>query len=239
MDEKLEKVLGKFKEELKQRLGDRLRGIVLYGSGARADFAPKRSDVNVLVALDKIEREALGKIGKVMKRYRAHRFATPIVVDKDYIERSLDVFPMEFLEMQRSHKIIYGEDLISELKVPKEALRVQLERELKQSLLWLRELLIEYPKVNRGLTNALMNASRSISAQIRALSFLLPGSQDQPQAVLETLEQKISARLDSLNWLSKLRSSEKMPKKSEIERHLPNLLYELDLLVKWVDNLGE
>jgi len=237
MDKKLEKILEKFKEEMKKELGEALHSIILYGSASRADFVPKRSDVNVLVVLNKIDRTLLAKIGKLMKRYRGYRFATPVVVDKDYIERSLDVFPMEFQEIQRNHKIIYGENLISGLKIAKEALRLQLERELKQSLLWLRELLIEYPKINRGLTNALMNLSRAIATQIRALSSLVSCSTENTLSIIASLGQKIGARLDSIGWLVSLRVKPKAPKKAEIQKQLSNLLEELNLLVQWIDEM--
>jgi len=237
MEEKTRKVLEKFKEELKGLLGENLKAIVLYGSGARGDFVPGKSDINLLLVLGQVDFGSLIKIGKMLRRYRAHRFASPVVVDPEYLKRSLDVFPIEFEEMKRHHQVIYGEDFISELEISHSDLRLQLEREIKQNLLWLRELIIEHPSLSRRFVQLLLNASRSLSSQIRALLLLMPGADEQELEPLARLEKLIGSQLPCLRWLVGLRERERAPKKAEVQNILPSLLEELEHLARWVDQL--
>jgi hypothetical protein len=55
-----------------------------------------------------------------------------------HIERSLDVFPIEFLDMMARHKVLIGHDPLTDIKVDLKNLRHQCESELKGKLLHLR-----------------------------------------------------------------------------------------------------
>jgi len=54
------------------------------------------------------------------------------------MQSSLDSFPIEFLNLKEHHQVVYGEDVLEGLQIPREALRLQCERELKGKLLHLR-----------------------------------------------------------------------------------------------------
>jgi hypothetical protein len=60
-------------------------------------------------------------------------------MDLAYITSSLDVFPMEFLEMRLIHETVLGEDLLAPLKIDRGDLRQQCEREIKSRLVGLRQ----------------------------------------------------------------------------------------------------
>ena len=235
MEEKVRKLLEKFKAEAEKELGANLKSILVYGSLARGEFISGKSDINLLLVLEKVELGSLIKIGRMMRRYRAHRFATPIVVDEQYLKRSLDVFPIEFEEMKRHHLLLFGEDYISRLEVSRSHLRLQLERELKQNLLWLRELIISHPGFSRNFLQALLNASRSLSAQLRALQLLK--KELEGKEIIIALRELTGADFPALSWLVSLRQAPKLPKKSEVVNIMPALLEELEHLVRWVDQL--
>jgi len=62
---------------------------------------------------------------------------------KNYIESSLDTFPIEFLNFKTSYRLITGEDVLKDLTFEKKFVRLQCERELKGKLLQLRENFLE------------------------------------------------------------------------------------------------
>ena len=177
MDEKTQVQVNKLADEFYQRLGEKLKSILLYGSAVTPRFVEGKSDINLLVVLDKVEVGSLLSIGAIIAKYKKYKFADPVVVDQDYIERSGDVFPIEFEESKRGHKIIYGSDPLANIKINPRDLRLQLERELKQSLLHLRQMLVQDPGISAHFISSLALAGKSVSAQIRGLTMLNPESE--------------------------------------------------------------
>jgi hypothetical protein len=149
----------------------------------------------------------------------------------------VDVFPIEFEELKRHHRLLHGEDLISPLVISRPQLRLELEREFKQNLLWLRELLIEYPDLSREFMKGLLNAGRSLYTHLRALTLLQPepGAGEKTD-LLERVEQIIGIKLPALRWLIQLRMQPKPPKKAEVLKMVQKLLDELARLADFIDH---
>ena len=64
--------------------------------------------------------------------------ATPLFMTKAFIVASLDVYPIEFLNMKRHYLVVHGEDVLRDLAFDRDSVRRQCERELKGKLLLLR-----------------------------------------------------------------------------------------------------
>ena len=239
MDEKTRAKVIQFAEEVKAELTDNLHSIILYGSAARGSFVPGKSDVNLMIVLKTVNIGALSAVGETLKKYRKSRFADPVVVDLEYLERSADVFPIEFNEIKRSHKIIFGEDAPAQIKVELPDLRLQLERELKQSLLWLRQLIISDPDISKNFAAGLDRAARSLSSQLRAVLMLKPEAERKDIDAIENVEKLLDNNFPALRWLLGLRQMKSPPPKADILNLLPTLLSELGHLVRWVDELAE
>lgn len=138
LDEQTEKDIAKFTHEIQRLYGDELLSLILYGSAAGTDFVPDRSDLNFLVVLKKVTSEALRKSLPLYRDWQRRHIATPLFVDPDFLRSSLDVFPIEFLEMQKQHRLLAGQDILLDLKISPKNLRLQCEEELRGKLLNLR-----------------------------------------------------------------------------------------------------
>jgi hypothetical protein len=55
------------------------------------------------------------------------------------MRRSADVFSIEFLDMRRHYRVLWGEDVLKTLEVPMRFHRVQLEYELREKTILLRQ----------------------------------------------------------------------------------------------------
>ena len=55
------------------------------------------------------------------------------------LERTADVFTIELLDMQRHHRVLFGEDVLQGLHIPMDLHRVQVEYELREKLVLLRQ----------------------------------------------------------------------------------------------------
>jgi predicted nucleotidyltransferase len=125
-------------EDLKGIYGEGLQSLILYGSGARGDYVPEKSDINFLVILDENAVDDLERTQPLIPKWKKRAVAVPLIMTKDFIRSSIDVYPVEFLNMKRHYLVVHGEDVLKDLEFNGKALRLQCERELKGKLILLR-----------------------------------------------------------------------------------------------------
>ena len=126
-------------EELKRTFGESLISVVLYGSAAAGDHTGKRSDYNLLVIAERIDPEHLRTFSKTARKWAQAGNPPPLFCTQERLKASTDIFPIELTDIRQTNKILYGKDVVSDLMVREEHLRLELERELKGKLLQLRE----------------------------------------------------------------------------------------------------
>ncbi len=125
-------------EDLKGIYGEALQSVILYGSGARGEYVPGKSDINFLVVLAGDVADDLENVLPFIPKWKKRAVATPVIMTKSLIGSSVDVYPVEFLNMKRHYQVVFGEDALKNLVFDRKALRLQCERELKGKLLLLR-----------------------------------------------------------------------------------------------------
>ncbi len=146
-----------------------LLSIILYGSGARNEYVYKKSDINFLVVLTPQGISNLSNTFSIVKKWLPRNVAVPLFLTKDYISSSLDSFPIEFLNMKTSYKVVFGEDVLSELDIPHENLRLQCEAQVKGKLLHLRESFIKTQGRKDALQELLTLTVTTLTSIFRAL----------------------------------------------------------------------
>lgn len=167
-----EEIFAEITEDYRRVFGNGLISLILFGSAAGPDYLPGRSDLNFLVILDKVEIDALERIFAVVKRWKKRRVATPLFMTKAYIASSLDVYPIEFLNMKERHRLVYGEDVLEGLAFDTEHLRLQLERELKGKILHLRQHYVETEGRTRAIRELIRVSMTALLSLFHALLFL-------------------------------------------------------------------
>jgi predicted nucleotidyltransferase len=134
-----EQIFEQFSNDYQSAFGENLSSIILYGSAAKGEYVYKKSDINFLIILDETGIGQLKKALPLIKRWQKRKVSTPLVLTKEYIHSSLDSFPIEFLTMKQNHKVVFGEDIFTDMKIKDKDLRLQCEREIRGKLLHLRE----------------------------------------------------------------------------------------------------
>jgi hypothetical protein len=132
-------VLVQFVSKLKSVAEDVIESVILYGSGAGEDFHDRFSDLNVLIVLRSAEAEALRKIFPAIDWWRKQGMQAPVVLCREELRQAADVFAIELIDMKERHKLLHGTDLLSTIDVPRDLHRVQVERELRTSVVKLRQ----------------------------------------------------------------------------------------------------
>jgi hypothetical protein len=134
-----DKFLDQLVEKLQKAYGERLVSVVLYGSAASGDYQPKFSDYNILCVLSELSTRELGAATDIFRWWREHASPAPLLLTEQEVATSTDCFAIEFTDIQRHHKLLFGKDLVSNLVVDRCFYRAQVEHDLRAKLLRLRQ----------------------------------------------------------------------------------------------------
>ena len=221
-------------QTLAQGLGANLACLAVYGSAADDSFRPEHSDINLVVVLQKVEFADLELIGELLRTQQQNqklRIATPLVIAPSFLQDARDSFPMELADIARRHRILAGEDLLSDIQVSPVRLRDEAEREARSKLLRLRALVMHRPEAEE-IRESLMGLLSSFTVIEKALLVEKVEGLD----LLARLEDRQSVRLTSMRKLQKIRDgSEKWPDEPFLHDLLRDTTLEVETLVKWVD----
>jgi predicted nucleotidyltransferase len=137
-----EKQINEFISRLRAASGENLLSVILYGSAADGEFHPEFSNVNLLCVLRETTFATLVAMAPAVEWWTRQKHHAPLVLTREEMERSTDVFSIEFLDMKQRHRVLFGEDVLSGLQIPMHLHRAQLEYELREKLILLRERLL-------------------------------------------------------------------------------------------------
>ncbi len=238
LDTKTERTLERFTHEIQTLYGDELVSVILYGSAAGRDFVPDRSDLNFLIVLKRVTPEALRKAMPSITAWHRQRIATPLFMDPEFLQSSLDVFPIEFLEMQEQHRLLAGTDILLNLKISPKNLRLQCEEELKGKLLTLRRAYIETAGSVAALEELMTHSLKSFLIVTRYL-LRLKGLQPAHEflEILVQAEETFKLSLEGIRDVHSIRLGAARLEKSEAHRLFERYLADLEQLVACADRI--
>lgn len=111
----------------------------LTGSVLTSGFDPQHSRVNVLVIARALPSEGLDRLAAAIPVTKKAPHFEPMFLTKAQVAASLDVFPMEWLDLLERHLRLEGEDMFANVEVPRTWLRHQCEHELRGKHIRLRQ----------------------------------------------------------------------------------------------------
>ncbi len=160
-------------EELLREHGSNVHSFHIVGSAVIPDYSEKLSDVNSLAVLHNMDLKFITFLAPLGRKYGKKRIAAPLVMTPGYIYRSLDVFPIEFLDFRLIHQTIYGSDILKDLQIDRPHLRLQCEREIKTKLISVRQGYISSLGNKEHLNTVLVRSITGSMAFFRAVITLL------------------------------------------------------------------
>jgi len=135
----MENVLNQLQEKLTKAFGDRLVSVVLYGSAAVGDHQERFSDLNVLCVLPEITTRELEASEPIFRWWREQGSPSPLLLTEQEVLSSTDCFAIEFHDIQRQHRLLYGKDVITPLEIDDSFYRAGVEHDLRAKLLRVRQ----------------------------------------------------------------------------------------------------
>jgi hypothetical protein len=134
-----DKTIDEFVKRMREAGGANIESIILFGSAVSGDFHPGLSNLNLFCVLRDASFEALRALGPAAKWWDGQKQPPPLCMTRPELERTVDVFTIELLDMQRHHRVLFGEDVVKDLRIPMDLHRVQVEYELREKLVLLRQ----------------------------------------------------------------------------------------------------
>jgi predicted nucleotidyltransferase len=155
-----EQDLGELVTRLKSAAGGNLQSVILYGSAAAGEFHEGHSDLNVLCVMRSLAREELSTLHEASFWWAKKGHPAPLFFTLHELQYSADIFAIELYDIKAAYRVLDGDDVIAGLEVPMYLHRLQVERELRNSSLRLRQQYIRHPEDSRK-TLELMTSSIS------------------------------------------------------------------------------
>lgn len=152
-----------------------VQALVLFGGLAKDEFVPEQSDVNVLIILRSVEVAVLDRAAPLMRRGQLEFGLSALLMTEADLRDSSDIFPIKFLDMQRRHKVLWGDDPFTKVNVTRDNLRLRCEQELRNLSLRLRQGYVQRVDRPELLQAALNHAVSSLLVNVGVLLDLKSG----------------------------------------------------------------
>ena len=223
--------------DLEALLGPDLLGVCLYGSAASGHYRPGRSDINLLILVADQSPHRPSELIPFCAKWAPARVATPLVVNPSYLRGSLDVFPVEFLIMAASHRVLCGQDPLAGVAVKPGNLRLQLEREFKAKLMALRTRLLASRGRAAALSELARQAAPAFMALFQAYLHLLEGNFPlEPEQVWQRLEAR-GVEAGAFRDLHRVRAGLHKPRVPELLALVEKALAQVEAVCRQLDAL--
>jgi predicted nucleotidyltransferase len=162
-----EKTLDEFVKRTREAGGANVESMILFGSAVTGDFRPGLSNLNVLCVLRDSSFQALRALTPAAKWWDKQKQPPPLCMTRFELERTVDVFTIELLDMQQHHRMLYGEDTVKDLRIPMDLHRVQVEYELREKLVLLRQHVLLASENESRLSELLVRSAPSFTTLLR------------------------------------------------------------------------
>lgn len=224
--------------ELETIHGSGLRAVALHGDAVTGDYKPRISSLDLVVVIDRIDPESLAPMRRYTKTWRRRRIGTPLVLDEPYLQRSFDVFPIEFIDILDRHRLVAGNvDPFVDPAIDRGNLRFEVEEHLRGKMLHLWEGYLRSGD-QPTLIELLKATPAAFGPALRGLLYWL--GEPRPceyAALVRSVEAKFDLELSTFHRVERARIGEDKLSRSEVESVFAAYLGEVRALVQRVDSL--
>ncbi len=181
-----------FVKRVREAGGANVEAVILFGSAVAGDFHPGLSNLNLLCILRDSSFQALQALTPAAKWWDKQKQTPPLCMTRQELERSIDVFTIELLDMQQHHRVLFGDDVLRALKIPMDLHRVQVEYELREKLILLRQHVLVASEDESRLWDVLLRSAPSFATLFRhALISLGDSTQSARREAVQALSKRV------------------------------------------------
>lgn len=118
--------------------GSHLKSVIRYGAAAVDDLSTVAADQFILVVLDEVKAPTLALAADPIRQWVKKGHPMPFIFDAQTFARSTDIFPIDYLDMQDHHEVLWGADPLQDIRIDQRHLRLQCESEMQGKLIHLK-----------------------------------------------------------------------------------------------------
>lgn len=127
-----------FSASLQAAWGGHLRSVIRYGAAAIEDRSTLPADQTILIILDEVKAPVLALASDAIRPWVKKGHPMPFIFDERTFAQSTDIFPIDYLNMQDHHEVLWGTDPLQEIQINLGHLRLQCESEMRGKLIHLK-----------------------------------------------------------------------------------------------------
>jgi hypothetical protein len=155
--------------DLRNVFGDRLQSVVAYGARVEGHGAAPLACLAVVSSLGVSDLEACARH---TAKWHRNRLATPLVLPETELRTSFDSFPLEYGEIIRAHRHVYGRDPFDGVAIAQPDLRRACETQIKSHLVHLREGFLESGGNPGAVAGLVAESAPAFTALLRHVAWL-------------------------------------------------------------------
>ncbi|MCS7151589.1 MAG: nucleotidyltransferase domain-containing protein [Endomicrobia bacterium] len=231
----MQKIIENFIQELKNTIGTKLKSVILYGSKASQEDT-KYSDYNILIIIEELKFDNLKLLVKPFHKWLKEKNTPPLVFDTKMFYSSIDVFPIEFLDIKQNHKVLYGDDPFENLEIDLKNLRHECEFELKSKLLKLRQAYIITKGNKRKIKRLLIDTISTFLVLFKSVLHLVGKTPPVKKVeVLNMIKDFIDIDVEPFEKILHLKQNIKEAKKYDVEELFEKYVEQIEKIISYVD----
>jgi hypothetical protein len=235
-----EEKIDEFVKRVREAGGANLEGVILFGSAVSGDFHPGLSDLNMFCVLRDASFAALQPLAPVAKWWSGQKQPPPLCMTRQELERSTDVFTIELLDMQQHHRVLFGEDVVQGLRIPTNLHRVQVEYELREKLILLRQQVLLASEKDARLWELLLHSVPSFATLFRhALIALGDSSHAGRREAVQALSKVVGFDSSAITRVLDVRERKADPKTIDVKDLCARYLAAIEKVTAAVDQALE
>ena len=238
LPEESQEQLRGYVKDVRATYGDELDGILLYGSAVRGEFLPGRSNFNIVLLLKSYAGELLKKYSAVHRRWAKEQVVVPLFLTQQDLQAAALVFPLEYLEIQEQHRVLWGQDPFVGFKVDQRHLASQVLQGVRGNLLRMRQRYVEGGGSEDAITILLPLSVTALLPSLRGLQRVLGlPVLSQGEAVLSAVASHLGLDGTGLHDALLLKRGQISPGHKEVPRLFERYVESLSQLVAKVEFL--
>lgn len=157
---------------IRELAGDHAKALALYGLALDDAFDSAKQPARSVLVVDKVDLELLREISRHGLRLGKAGLAAPVVMTAKYMDESRDTFPLELIEIQQLHVMLFGDDHFEKLEFEDRFVRLQCERDIKGIAIGLRQGLLASAGRDRLLGSLEIDIGPALVRTMRGMLWL-------------------------------------------------------------------
>ncbi|QDT40153.1 hypothetical protein Pan241w_02060 [Gimesia alba] len=214
------KILHELRDVLTTTLANELTSVIVFGDFVKQQqFDSKHSKLNLMLVLNRIDCDLLDSIADAIAKFEKQVPLATMILTQDDLISSCDVFPVKFHNIKQYHTLLHGQDVISDLDISDEHLRLRCEQELKNIMIRLRTIYLHRRHKPEQLLQTLLETANSFLNNVNACLLVKTGIvPEEDSDVLDEFGDEFQIDVAVIRKILEFRRLQQMPSSEELKK---------------------